>query len=131
MAGTITLKSLAPVLLVDRIEPCLGFWVDQLGFTLTVTVPEGEHLGFAIVAKDGLEIMYQTHDSVANDAPTLAGMSGTAAVYIQVAELDPVIERLGAIEVVVPRRRTFYGADEIFVRTHGGHVVGFAAMGQE
>jgi len=29
---------------------------------------------------------------------------------------------------VVPRRTTFYGADEIFVRAPGGHTVGFAAF---
>jgi hypothetical protein len=30
------------------------------------------------------------------------------------------------LEVVVPRRQTFYGMDEIGVREPGGHVVMFA-----
>lgn len=32
-------------------------------------------------------------------------------------------------EVVVPRRSTFYGAEEVFVREPGGNVVGFAEFG--
>ena len=35
-----------------------------------------------------------------------------------------------AIGLLVPRRRTFYGADEIFVREPGGNVVGFAQFGE-
>lgn len=127
MSGTITVESLAPVLFVDSIEPCLPFWVDQLGFGVAVTVPEGEKLGFAIIAKDGIEIMYQTYDSVAKDMPALANMRSSVALYLHVENLEAVIERLGQAEIVAPRRQTFYGADEIFVRTYGGHVVGFAA----
>ncbi len=37
------------------------------------------------------------------------------------------MEQLEGIEVVVPRRTTFYGADEIFVRAPCGTLVGFAA----
>ena len=34
---------------VPAIEPSLKFWMDQLGFTKTVEVPEGDKLGFVIL----------------------------------------------------------------------------------
>ena len=46
--------------------------------------------------------------------------------------LDAVIAGVGDAEVLVPRRQTFYGMDEIFVRPPCGTVVGFAAsVGEE
>ena len=33
-----TMQSLTPILLVDEIEPCLGFW-EKLGFKVTVAGP--------------------------------------------------------------------------------------------
>ena len=38
--------TITPVLYCDAIEPALPFWVDQLGFTKVVEVPEGDKLGF-------------------------------------------------------------------------------------
>ena len=43
------------------------------------------------------------------------------------ARLDPVVSALEGADVVQPRRQTFYGMDEIFVRAPCGTVVGFAA----
>jgi hypothetical protein len=53
--------------------------------------------------------------------------AGTTTLYATVESLDPVIEALGDAEVLVPRRKTFYGADEVFVRAPCGTVVGLAA----
>ena len=38
-------KRITPVLLVNEIEPLIPFWVDRLGFTKTVEVPDGNKLG--------------------------------------------------------------------------------------
>ena len=56
---------------------------------------------------------------------------GTSTLFIEVDALDPVIAALGDTEVLVPRRTTFYGMDEIFVRPACGTVVGFAARVEE
>ena len=53
-----------PVLMVDEIEKSLPFWIDRMGFTKTVDVPEGDRLGFAILVKDGAELMLQSIESV-------------------------------------------------------------------
>ena len=122
-----TMKKLTPILLVDAIEPMLPFWTERLGFQKTAEVPEGDHLGFVILAKDGIEVMYQTRASVDNDVPSLRDMpSRGAMLFIEVESIDAVENALKGVEVVVPRRKTFYGADELFVREPGGNVVGFA-----
>ena len=59
------IKKLTPVLYVEEIEPCLDLWVNRLGFARTVEVPEGDKLGFVTLAKDGVEVMYQSRASVA------------------------------------------------------------------
>jgi uncharacterized glyoxalase superfamily protein PhnB len=124
------MKKLTPLITVERIEPCLGFWTDRLGFETTATVPHEDDLGFAMLARGDVEIMYQSRASVEADIPQVAHeLAGQrTALFIEVeGGLDDVVEALEGAEVVVPRRQTFYGMDEIFVRAPCGTVVGFAA----
>ncbi|HZF68130.1 MAG TPA: VOC family protein [Gemmatirosa sp.] len=122
------IQSLTPVLHVDRIEPVLPFWVDRLGFTLVAEVPHDGAIGFVILQRDGVELMYQTRASIAADVPAALGPGNghSVGLYLAVADLDEVMRALADLEPVVPRRRTFYGADEIGWREPGGHVVLFA-----
>jgi uncharacterized glyoxalase superfamily protein PhnB len=122
-----TMKKLTPVIMVDAIEPCVPFW-ERLGFAKTAEVPEGDRLAFVILTKDSVEVMYQTHESVAKDAAGLVPRTHGhgAALFIEVSDIVSVERALDGIEVVVPRRQTFYGMDEIGVREPGGHVVMFA-----
>src|SRR5258706_757672 len=62
-------KRITPVLLVKEIEPIIPFWVDRLGFTKTIEVPDGNKLGFVTFQKGAREVMYQTYASVEKDAP--------------------------------------------------------------
>lgn len=126
------IQSITPILYVQEIEPVLPFWTERLGFQVSAEVGEGERLGFVILERDGTELMIQTRESVENDVPALADtpMGGTI-LFIRVADLDAVIEKLQGAEVLVPRRTTFYGAEEIYVREPGGNVVGFAEFGEE
>jgi len=121
------MKKLTPVIMVDAIESCLPFW-ERLGFAKTAEVPEGDKLGFVILAKDSVEVMYQTHESVERDAPGLVvhPRGHGAALFIEVTDIESVARALDGLEIVVPRRQTFYGMDEIGVREPGGHVVMFA-----
>ena len=64
------LKQLTPVIIVDAVEPCLPFWTDRLGFTIDAEVPGPDGaLQFAILSRDGIEVMYQTRASVIADHP--------------------------------------------------------------
>jgi uncharacterized glyoxalase superfamily protein PhnB len=121
------LQRLTPVLMVEAIEPVLPFWVDRLGFAVTTEVPHHDALGFVILDRDDIEVMYQTRASVADDvAPLASAVMGGTFLFFQVDDLDDVARRLEGVEPVVPRRKTFYGADELIVRAPCGNTVTFA-----
>jgi uncharacterized glyoxalase superfamily protein PhnB len=123
------LKQLTPVLIVEAVEPCIKFWTDRLGFVVTNKVPDADgKLIFASVEKAGIEIMYQTRASVISEDPGAARdlMGHSVALFITVADLEPVIKALDGAPVVKPRHETFYGSTEIYVREPGGNTVGFA-----
>lgn len=124
------MKKLTPTLLVDAIEPVLPFWVDSLGFEVTTEVPEGDRLGFVILKNGPVEVMYQSLDSVRDDVPELADspLQGTF-LFVEVDDLDAIDKAIADAPRVVPRRRTFYGADELIVREPAGNVVTFAQFG--
>ena len=120
------LKKLSPVLLVDAIEPCLPFW-DRLGWVNVAEVPHGDVLGFVILVKDGLEVMYQTRASVAADIAALTDLpTGGTFLFLEVDDLDAVIREIAGAPRVFERRTTFYGMDEIGVREPGGNSITFA-----
>jgi uncharacterized glyoxalase superfamily protein PhnB len=125
-------KKLTPVLVVDAIEPLLPFW-SAVGFQKTVEVPHGERLGFVILNADGAELMYHTADSVrADEAGVLEGprQMGAGAVFIEVDNLDEVAKRVPrGTDIIVQRRKTFYGSTEMIVRDPAGNAVTFAQMG--
>lgn len=121
------MKKLTPVVYVEEIEPALPFWVDRLGFEVTAEVPEGDRLGFVILQKGDVQLMYQSRQSVSGDVPELANqpMEGSM-LFIEVDDLDAIERALEGIEPIVPRRTTFYGADELIVLEPAGNVVTFA-----
>jgi hypothetical protein len=122
------MKTLTPVLMVEEIEPMIPFW-EALGFVKILEVPDGDRLGFVGLLSGSVQIMYQTVETVRADAPMIADspMGGTM-LFIEVDDLDAVAEGLGDTEYLIPRRTTFYGADEIVVREPGGNIVTFAKM---
>lgn len=126
------LRRLTPVLIVDRVEACIGFWTERLGFAITNQVPGTDGtLIFASAEKDGLEVMLQTRASViAERADAATEINGhSIALFVEVDDLDTVEHALAGVEIVKPRHRTFYGSSELYVREPGGNVVGFAQFG--
>src|SRR5437762_10755767 len=80
-------KRITPVLLVKEIEPLIQFWVDRLGFTKAVEVPDGNKLAFVIFQKGSVEVMYQTYSSVEKDAPpSMAAEARKGPTYLYRSE---------------------------------------------
>jgi len=117
------------VLVPEKIEACLPFWVDRMGFAKTVEVPEGDRLGFVILERDGAELMLQSVDSVRKDAAAFApdGPPRGTGLFIEVRDFADTLKRLAGYPIALPERTTFYGMREIGVFTPGGQVVVFAA----
>ncbi len=127
---TMNVKRITPILFVEEIEPCAKFWTERLGFQKTAEVPEGNKLGFVILQKGNVEIMYQSFASVEKDMPAISSVvrKGPTFLYVEADDLDAVISAVKGAEVYMPVRTTFYGAKEIGVKDPAGHYVTFAQL---
>lgn len=128
-----TVKKITPVLTVEEVEPCIQFWVDRFGFQKVMDVPDEDKIGFAILQKGELELMYQRFSSIEKDLQS-SGLArefrkGPTFLYVEVEKLDEILAAVEGVPVVVPVRTTFYGAKEVGVKDPGGHVVVFAQFG--
>jgi hypothetical protein len=130
------LRKATPVLVVDRVEPVLPFW-QKLGLKAVTEVPDESakdgRLAFAILAGEGVELMYQTVASIAGDLVKSASVkdafrAGTqqATLYIEVAQLAEIESKLGSERLVMPKRKTFYGATEVGYTDPAGNIVIFS-----
>ena len=132
-----TVKRLTPILVVEEIEPSIEFWVDRLGFEKTMEVPEGDKLGFAAFAKDGFEVMYQTHTSIATEVETaglneyLKAARSPSVLFIEVENLEAIRKKVEGLDILVRHRETSYGSKELWMKEPGGHIIGFAEMPKE
>jgi uncharacterized glyoxalase superfamily protein PhnB len=126
-----TVKKITPVLLVDEVESCVKFWKERLGFEVAIEVPDGNKIAFVSLQKSGVELMYQSYASVEKDSSFSAQSypKGPSFLYIEVDSLDDVIAATKGSTVVMPERKTFYGAREIGVKDPAGHVLTFAQFG--
>jgi uncharacterized glyoxalase superfamily protein PhnB len=122
-------KRITPVLLVKEIEPLVPFWVERLGFTKTIEVPDGNKLAFVTFQKGTAEVMYQTYASVEKDAPkevSVTAGKGPSYLYMEVDNLDAVLASTKDVKIVMPPRTAFYGMREFSVQDPGGHFITFA-----
>lgn len=126
-AMNMNVKRITPVLFVKEIEPVLPFWVEKLGFTKTIEVPHGNKIGFVALQKGNTEVMYQSYASVEEDMPLIAEIhKGGTFLYIEVDNLDAVLNALKDAKIVQPERTAFYGMREVGFQEPGGHYVTFA-----
>lgn len=136
MATVSLLRKSTAVLVVERIEPVLAFW-KKLAVLPTVEVPDqaaGDgRLAFAILAAEGIEVMYQTAASVRADLVQSASVKEAFAagpqqvtLYVEVSQLEDVAARLAGERLVMPRRTTFYGSTELAYTDPAGNIVVFS-----
>lgn len=123
-----TITRITPVLAVTEVEPCVKFWVERMGFKVTAQVPDGTAVAFALLERDGVELMYQSYRSIENDNAAIGALArkGCTFLYVEVSNLDDVIQAMKGAEIAVPLRTTFYGMKELGVKDPAGHVITFA-----
>jgi len=124
-------KKITPILFAEEIEPCIGFWTGKIGFQKTIEVPEGAKIGFVMLEKNGLELMYQSFASVDKDNAAIGAevRKGPSFLYIEVADIDAALAAIKGAEIVMPMRTTFYQSKEFGVKDPVGHYLIFAQQG--
>jgi hypothetical protein len=130
---SVKFESLSPLLSVGVIEPCLPLWTETLGFSNIGEVEHDGKLGFVMLEKDGIVVMYQTFASLDADDAELGRLfrDQKSMLYLKVDDLDTLEKAIVGHEVVFSRRKTFYGADELAIRDAAGHVLVFASFAAE
>lgn len=128
---SVEVKKITPILFAGELEPCIQFWTERLGFQKTVEAPEGHKIGFVIVEKNGVELMYQSFASAEEDnaATGAAVRKGPSFLYIEVADLDAALAATEGAEIVMPVRTTFYQSKEFGIKDPAGHYLIFAQQG--
>ncbi len=124
-------KKITPLLFAEEIEPCIQFWTERIGFQKTIEVPEGNKIGFVLLEKNGLELMYQSFASVDKDNAAIGAevRRGPSFLYIEVADIDAALAAIKGAEIVMSMRTTFYQAKEFGVKDPVGHYLIFAQQG--
>jgi hypothetical protein len=131
------ISHVTPVLVVAEIEPCIAFWA-RVGFRILAEVPHDGQIGFAMLGNGTATLMYQTAASVAADLDGSAqdirwlrpGLH-QSHLFVAVVDLAAVESALSDVQIVLPRRRTFYGAHETGYQDPAGNVVIFAQFENE
>jgi len=127
-------KKITAVLFAQEIEPSVKFWVERFGFEKTAEVPDGDKLAFVMLQKGNVELMYQSYASADKDVGTSISQAvrkGPTFLYVEVDNLEETIGAVKGAEVVIPKRKTFYGSTEIGVKDPAGHYVTFAEFGKQ
>ena len=120
-----------PILHVKAVEPSLKFWNERFGFKTTIEVPEGDHIGFAAIDNDSVELMYQTYEGMKRDDSNplaKAVEQGPSFIFMEVLDINAVTSALNGVEIVQELHETFYGAKEVVAKEPGGHFVIFSQL---
>jgi hypothetical protein len=120
-----------PILHVERVEPSVRFWVERLGFEKTIEVPEGDHIGFALLSSGATTVMYQTYAGMKADATNplaKAADQGPTFVFLEVPDINAIASAMVGADILAPVHESSYGAKELIAREPGGHYVIFSQL---
>src|SRR5271154_7221151 len=102
------ITKVTPVRIVDRIEPCLPFWCDALGYEKRAEVPHEGPLGFVLLENAPGGVSQQRQASLEADLPAVAKRKPHTVLFIEVKSLAEAREATTNAEILVADRTTFY-----------------------
>ena len=120
---------ITPNLLVANVERSLAFYVDTLGFTRGMTVPDASPFAFASVTAGPVEIFFNDAAGAVQEYPGFAGkpIGCTGTLFIELQGIDAFHERLEpSVKIVMPIETKFYGMREFAIEDPDGYVITFA-----
>ena len=121
------MDSISPNIFVKDIDETIEFY-KQLGFTLTMTVPEEGDLVWAMMKNDQVTFMFQTFDSLGEDLPQIKREDGGSLLfYIQVKNIRELFNEIqNKVNILKGLEKTFYGATEFSILDTNNYVLTFA-----
>ena len=121
------MESVSPNIFVKDLSKTIDFY-KQLGFELTMTVPETGDYVFALMTCGKITFMFQTFESLADELPTISRQDGgSLLLYIQIKEIrkfhDQVKEK---VKIIKGLEKTFYGSTEFAIQDINNYILVFA-----
>jgi len=126
---TMIISRMTPNLMVEDVNKTIDFYKTLLDFEVVATKPDTGIPEFAILSKDGVELMIQKRESFIGEMPHLCNnaIGGTFALYIDVEDLNQVYERAKkSCEILHEPHDTFYGSKEFICKDINGYTLTFA-----
>ncbi|MFC2186360.1 VOC family protein [Fulvivirgaceae bacterium LMO-SS25] len=124
-----TIHSLTPNLMVNDVAYTIKFYKEKLGFELAQTVPEEAPFVWAMMKKEGMEIMFQTRESLIEDLPAFETIKPGASLtlFIKVNGIESIYEKLqNKVQMVSELKETFYAMKEFTFKDCNGYILTFA-----
>ena len=120
-------ESVTANIFVNDINKTIDFY-KQLGFNITMKVPEEGDIAWAMLTCGNVNFMFQTFQSLGNDLPNISRQNGGSLLfYIKIAEIRKFFERIkDNVKVVKGLEKTFYGATEFSIEDNNGYLLTFA-----
>jgi len=120
----VTLKSIAPQLVVPDVVETAEYYRDVFGFKILSYFAEPPV--YSIVARDGLEIHFGKAEAAGASNSTVR--SGSFDVYIWVSDVAAIFDELTAsgAEILEGPVKRIYESTEVVVRDCNGFVLTFA-----
>ena len=120
---------LTPNLVVANVERSLAFYVDTLGFTRGLTVPDSPPFVFASVTSGTVEIFFNDAAAATKEYPAFANrpIGATGTMFIEMHGVNALHDQLKAsVKVVMPLVTQFYGLREFAIEDPDGYIITFA-----
>jgi lactoylglutathione lyase len=127
--GVFMLKKLTPNFMVEDVRKTIAFYQEVLGFSVLTTVEDGDEIGFAILQRDQIELMFQSRKSLSENVPALSGsaIGASQTLYIEVSNIEDLYKMLrDKVEIVVDMHSTFYGTREFYFKDINGYILSFS-----
>ncbi|MCX6313514.1 MAG: VOC family protein [Sphingobacteriales bacterium] len=121
------MDSLSPNIFVKDIHETIAFY-QQIGFSLTMTVPEEGNYVWAMMHCGNVTFMFQSFESLADELPEISRLPGASLLfYIKIKDIRAFFDSIKQkLTVLKGLEKTFYGATEFSIKDNNGYVLTFA-----
>ena len=121
------MNSLSPNIFVRDIQKSIDFYT-QLGFKVTMSVPEEGDPVWVMMNCENVTIMFQTFDSLGDEIPEISRKDGGSLLfYIQLKDIRKFHDHIkDKVKIIKGLEKTFYGATEFSILDNNGYVLTFA-----
>ncbi len=121
------MDSLSPNIFVKDINETIAFY-KQIGFVLTMTVPNSGDYVWVMMTNGSVTFMFQTFDSVIDELPEISRQNGgSLLLYINLKNIRTFFDNIKEkVTVLKGLDKTFYGATEFSIKDNNGYVLTFA-----